>query len=229
MKYAQNSVMAVLPVLVLLALVATGCNDETEPEFTRLIINPQCGVVPLEIEGYATLTGGNETGDPTGGNNNLEITWDFGDGATGTTSIAYHVYREAGDYDVVVSAKDADGKTASISVPVTVRADTLSVEATSNFHGDLVNPGEEGLVTTGQDIHFTVFAESCTIDRDNDDHYRNLSFVWRMNDSTGQIFESRDPVFSFDAPGTYEVSVAVSLPELAVTRHSSLTFIVTDP
>ncbi|MBU8869460.1 MAG: PKD domain-containing protein [Gemmatimonadales bacterium] len=226
MKYA---VKIGLPICLLFVLISAGCNDETEPLFTRLIIAPQCGVVPLEIEGYATVSGGNETGDPTGSTNNLEMTWDFDDGSTGSTSIAYHVFDEPGIFNVTVTATDPDGKTTEISMPVTVRADTLSVWATSNFHGEMINEGEDGLVPTGEDIFFNVFAESCEIDRDNDEHYRNLNFVWHMNDADEQEFYSRDPIFAFDVAGEYEVTVDIFMPKLAVVRHSSLQIIVSDP
>ncbi len=225
----KQIVIFALPVCALLVLFCAGCNDESTPQFTRLVINPQCGVVPIEIEGYATVSGGNESGDPTGGSNNLEMTWDFDDGTTGSTSLAYHVFDEPGIYNVSVSAKDPDGKVTTISLPITVRADTLSVQAISDFHGEMINPGQEGLVATGENISFSVSAESCDIDPANDDHYRNLTFVWHMNDADGTVFDARDPIFAFQEAGEYDVTVDVTLPELAVTRHSTLHFSVSAP
>ena len=87
-----------LVMALLLLAVATGCNDdESKPAFTRLRVSPDCGVIPLDVEGYAVLSGGDESGDPMGGNNSLEIDWDFGDGGTGSTTIAYHRYTEANE------------------------------------------------------------------------------------------------------------------------------------
>ncbi len=225
----KTALKIALPALLVLAMLLTGCNDESEPEFTRLVINPQCGVVPLEIEGYATASGGNESGDPTGGNNNLEIDWKFGDGSTSNTSLTYHIFDEPGIYTVEVTAKDPDGKIASITMPVTVRADTLTVQAESNFHGELINPGDEGVVATGQSVFFGLVASACEIDPDEDDNYRSLSYDWSMNDGTGTHFYTRNPVYSFPVAGSYEVSVAVTLPGLAATRHSTLQFTVVDP
>ena len=216
-----------LPVCLLLVLAAAGCKEETAPVFTRLIINPECGVAPLEIEGYATVSGGDESGVPTGGNSNLEMTWDYDDGTTSSTSISYHVFDKPGIYNVSVTATDPDGKTTNISMPVTVRADTLNVDASSNVHADNVNEEDKGLVATGEEIYFTVIAESCDIDPAVDDNYRNLSFIWRM--PGGYEFYARNPVFAFDTAGEYDVSVEVFLPALAVVRHSSIHFVVTDP
>lgn len=227
----MNSALKIaLPALLLLALLAaSGCNDESEPMFTRVIVNPQCGVVPLEIDAFAAATGGNESGDPTGGNNNLEVTWKFGDGATGSTSISYHIYDEPGEYTVEVTAQDPDGKTAQAFVPVTVRADTLTASASSNFHGELVNPEDEGIVETGELVLFDVTASACGLDPEVDDDYRQLSFTWSMNDGTGTKFYTRRPVYSFATAGEYTVDVIVTLPALACTRHSSVTFTVVDP
>jgi PKD domain len=225
----KHAITVALPAVLLLALLVGGCNDESVPEFTRLVVNPSCGVMPLEIDGFAAVSGGNESGDPTGGNNNLEMTWDFGDGTTGQTSIAYHIYDEPGTYNVRVTATDPDGQTAEISTPVVVRADTLTVEAASNFHGEFVNAEDEGRVTTGQQILFNLFAESCDIDPTNDEHYRNLTFVWHMNDSADRVYYSRNPIFSYDTAGEYDATVAVTHPALAATRKSTLHFVVTDP
>ncbi len=84
----KRACMLLFPALMILAVVV-GCVDESKPTFTRVRVTPQCGVVPMDVEGYAILSGGNETGDPLGGNNNLEVKWAFGDGGTGNTSISY--------------------------------------------------------------------------------------------------------------------------------------------
>lgn len=225
----KHAVTFALPAVLLLALLFCGCNDESVPEFTRVVVNPTCGVVPLEIEGYAAVSGGNESGSPTGGTNNQEVTWDFGDGSTGTTAIAYHVYDEPGVYTIEVRAEDPDGQAATLTLPVTVRADTLTVNAESNFHGESIAVGEEGRVETGQLIYFSVLAESCDIDPENDEHYRNLTFVWRMNDVGNHMYYTRKPVFAFQAAGEYDVVVSVTHSALAATRHSTLHFVVTDP
>src|SRR5210317_1318757 len=97
----KRALLLLLPASLLVFLAISGCNDESLPRFTRVRVYPACGIMPLQVEGLAIASGGNESGSPTGGNNNLEITWDFGDGTTGQTSLAYHTFTEARDYDVV--------------------------------------------------------------------------------------------------------------------------------
>lgn len=228
----KRALLLLLPAVLLVFLSIAGCNDETEPTISRLRVYPACGVVPMPVEALAIATGGNESGDPTGGNNNLDITWNFGDGTTGgTTSIAYHTYQVPGNYTVVATAQDPDGKTTSMSQLVRVMADTLTVEASSNF--------PDGITTVNDTVRFDVRALSCDVDPDIDDDYRNLSFNWGMDDSffvylpddtlhVEYEFTNRRPTFLFDTAGTYEVTVSVTFPALATTRYDTVYLEVTD-
>ena len=189
--------MLLVPALLLLALAA-GCQDDDTslPLFTRLLVSPTCGVAPMEVEGYAILSGGNETGDPMGANNNLAISWNFGDGGTGSSTIAYHTFNTETDttYTVTVTGRDPDGNTATASVPVTVYTDSLVIQAGSDF--------PDGNVTTDQIIHFNIAAETCDID-----------FPTVLGDSVKMVFkwEMGDPgnyqVYETDTPGN---SIAVT-------------------
>ena len=211
--------LLLLPAAVLLVILAmAGCDDESKPEFTRVTIFPECGVVPLAVECYATTSGGNETGDPTGSSNNLEMTWDFRDGGTGQTSINYHTFQEPGTYEVLVTAKDPDGNTATALFPVTVLADTLNIEVSSNF--------PEGAATTADTVRFDVRAEACDIDPDAAGDYVKLNFRWTMD---GNTFLGQNPEYSFAAPGEYMVELAASYASLAVVRKDTLTLTITDP
>ena len=135
----KRACMLLVPALLLLA-VATGCNDdESKPAFTRLRVTPECGVIPMDVEGYAVLSGGNESGDPMGGNNSLEIQWDFGDGGSGNTTIAYHRYYTSGEHTVSVTGRDPDGNFTTAKIQVTAFADSLIMQAGSNFPDGSVN------------------------------------------------------------------------------------------
>ena len=215
--------MLLVPALLLLALAA-GCQDDDKslPNFTRLRVSPTCGVAPMDVEGYAIISGGNESGDPMGANNNLEIIWSFGDGGIGSSTIAYHTYAIPNTYTVTVTGRDPDGNTATASVPVTVFPDSLVIQAGSDF--------PDGNVTTDQIIHFNIAAESCDI------HFPTvlgdsvkMVFKWEMGDVDSHEFKIPAPEFRYDIPGQYEVNVSIFYPAWAVLREQTLTFNVTAP
>ncbi|MBK7771849.1 MAG: PKD domain-containing protein [bacterium] len=129
-----------------LAFLATGCKEDNKPRITRMNVSPSCGVAPVEVIATAYASGGDETGDPLGGNNGLDMNWNYGDGGTGSTSVSYHTYNTPGEYNVIVTATDPGGESASASVPVTVLADSLVVGAATNFPG--------GTVTTDDIVRF---------------------------------------------------------------------------
>lgn len=213
--------MLLVLALSLLAMV-TGCQDESKPSFTRLSVTPSCGVAPMDAEGYAILSGGNETGDPMGGNNNLEIQWNFGDGGTGSSTLAYHKYMNPGEYTVTVVGKDPDGNTATATYPVTVLPDSLVMEAGSNF--------PDGNVTTADTVRFNMIAESCDIDFPTvpGDSVK-MEINWEMGDPGDHEYRVTEPEFRYTVPGQYEVNVTVFYPAWAVVRKQTMVFNVTDP
>lgn len=215
----KRACLLLLPAL-LLALAAVGCNEDSKPKFTRVTITPDCGVLPLNVQGYAIVSGGDESGDPLGGNNNLEVTWNWGDGTSGRTSRDFHIYQAPGDYTVTVTAQDPQGNTTSTTRPVTVFADSLSLEATSNFPG--------GALTTADTIQFGFVAESCDI------HYPTVlgdsvkvQILWEMNDPGDNTYVIAEPRFRYTVPGDYTVNLTVTYPAWAVTRQTQLQFTVT--
>jgi PKD repeat protein len=70
-----------------------------------LVVNcsatPTSGFAPLGVGLLATVSGG--TGPYT-------ITWNFGDGTTGTGAAPYHVYQNPGSYTSMVTVTDSTGK-----------------------------------------------------------------------------------------------------------------------
>lgn len=217
----RRAILLLLPAVLLVLVALTGCDDESKPRFARIEASPKCGVAPMAVEFRAMATGGNEGGDPTGGNNNLDVTWDFGGDGTGSTTVSYHTFEAPGVYMVTATANDPDGSTTSISQEVVVKRDALDITASSDFPG--------GAVTVNDTIHFDLRADACAIDPDVEDDYRNLVFDWSMNDDSGTVFTNHRPRYTFDTPGTYAVTVAVSFTEMAVTRWDTLVFEVTDP
>lgn len=217
----KRAFLLLLPAVLLVFLSIVGCGDETQPRFTRIRVYPECGVIPMSVDCLAVASGGNESGSPTGGNNNLEINWSFGDGGNGSTSIAYHTFTTPGQYTVVATATDPDGKTASVSQLVTVMSDTLAVDILTNF--------PSGSATVNDTINFNVQAASCTIDPDVDDDYRNLMFLWQMNDGSGTEYLTRQPRYQFTSAGSYDVVLSVNYPALSVVRKDTFHVEITDP
>lgn len=213
-----------LLVMALLLLAATtGCNETSKPAFTRLRVTPACGVIPMEVEGYAVLSGGDETGDPMGGNNKLEINWDFGDGGTGRSTLAYHQYNVAGEYRVTVTGRDPEGNTASTFVDVTALSDSLIMRVGSNF--------PEGNVTTADTVRFDMeYLRSCDIDYPAvlGDSVK-MEFTWEMGDPDTTVYNVVAPEFQYTTPGQYQAKVSVFYPFWAVVRDTILEITVTDP
>ncbi len=218
----KRACMLLFPALMILAVVV-GCNDdESKPIFTRVRVTPQCGVVPMDVEGYAILSGGNETGDPMGANNNLEIKWTFEEGETGNTSIAYHTFYKKGIYPIRVVGTDPDGNTTSAFFEVTVLPDSLVMTAGSDF--------PDGNVTTADTVRFNIDLNSCDIDYPAvlGDSVK-VQFLWEMGDLDDTVYTVPAPEFRFRTAGVYDVEVSVFYPAWAVHRKQTLTFNVTDP
>jgi hypothetical protein len=215
----MKRLICLMTALLLLAAFA-GCKDETEPKITRISLSQDCGVVPLSIEVYGAASGGDETGDPTGGVNNLEYQWDFGDG-TGATSISYHRYTVPGDYVITLTVTDPGGKQARSETVVSAIADSLHVETT-------MTP-DTGIDTTTP-VTFGYTASSCDIDEDLDDDYVKLSPVWHVTDPAFPdgvaIYHGRTPTHTFSAPGTYDVRLQVHYAAWSVFRNVTMQVVV---
>jgi PKD repeat protein len=217
----KRALKLLMPAILLLAIVA-GCDeDESKPNFTRLRVTPDCGVVPMGVEGYAILSGGNESGDPLGGNNNLDVQWSFGDGGTGSTTLAYHKYFAAGEYTITVKGTDPDGNSTSATYPVIVLADSLVINAGSNF--------PDGNVSTADTVRFDMAAFSCDIDYPTvlGDSVK-MEFTWEMGDVDDTIYKVVAPEFQYTTPGQKEVTMTVFYPAWAVERKQKLMFEVVD-
>jgi PKD repeat protein len=216
----KRACLLLLPAMLLIALAAPGCTDDhSKPIFTRVRVTPACGVAPMDTEVFAAVSGGNESGDPMGGTNNLEIAWNFGDGATSSTAISYNQYMEPGEYTITVTATDPDGETATSKVPVTVLADSLVIAVDSNF--------PDGNVTVGERIQFDLAAFSCDINFPTvpGDSVK-MVYLWDMGAPGDSLFTGSMPSFTYAAAGTYDVNLAVTYPALAVTRRATLQFVV---
>lgn len=214
--------LAISLAAILLAVLATGCKQDTKPRITRIYVTPACGVAPVEVMAAAYASGGDESGDPLGGNNNLEMAWQFGDGATGSTSVAYHTYTAAGTYNVVATVTDPAGETASAAVPMLVLADSLVVNVTTNFPG--------GAATTADTVRFDLTALSCDLDFPTvpGDSVK-VALRWEMNDPGNHVFNGTSPDFRFTEAGSYTVDLTATYPAWAVTRRFQIPLTISAP
>lgn len=217
-----STLLAICLAACALALAASGCKQDSKPRITRMNVSPACGVVPVEVSATAYASGGDESGDPLGGNNNLEMAWNFGDGGNGSTSVAYHTYDTPGTYNVVVTAVDPAGESASATVPVVVLPDSLVVEGTTDF--------PSGTVTTADIVHFSATVTTCDVDFPAvPGDAVKLSFRWQMNDAGHHVYTGPSPAFKFTTAGEYDVNLTVTYAAWAVTRHQTIHLTVTAP
>lgn len=215
-----------------LVLLAAGCKEDSKPRITRMNVTPACGIAPMPVVATAYVSGGDESGDPLGANNNLEMAWQFGDGGTGGTSLAYHTYTEPGQYDVIVTATDPSGESAAATMPIVVLPDSLVVEVSTNF--------PSGSVTTSDVVRFDAVVQTCDVDYPAvPGDAVKLAFRWEMNDAANRVFTDAqpgrqetpdgDPGVLFAVPGEYDVEMTVTYPAWAVTRHATIHLTVTAP
>ena len=209
-------------VVASLLLATVGCKDENYPTITRINVSENCGVVPMNLEVYGAASGGNESGGATGGVNNLEYVWDFGDG-TGSTSISYHTYNTPSDsfYTVTLTVTDPDGKSDTSFAQVTVFSDSLSVAAET-----VPATG----ITANMPVMLDYLAESCAVDPLNDDDYVKLNQTWTVTDAAAPggeaVYYGRNPTHTFSAAGTYDVNLHVYYAAWEVHRHVDLQVVV---
>ena len=120
--------------------------------------------------------------DPEGGP--LQLSWDFGDGASGTGTAPTHTYDAPGDYEVTLTVTDDAGATATSTVVVgAARANGNPVAA----------------FTSGCDELACTFDASGSQDPDGDD----LQYAWSFGD--GDTGAGSTPGHTYGAAGSYEV------------------------
>jgi len=113
--------------------------------------------------------------------------WDFGDGATSSFQNPTHTYTAAGTYTVSLTASD------DYSTDTETKTDYITVgEAnTANFSGT----PRAGIVPL--EVDFTDLSEG-----------DNVSWLWNFGD--GDTATTQNSTHTYDAPGIYDVSLAVN-------------------
>ncbi|MDP2387734.1 MAG: PKD domain-containing protein [Bacteroidota bacterium] len=169
---------------VTLIITQGGCTDS--------VVVPNRVVIQDITAGFTTsatsiCSGGSITFTNTSNPAAASANWDFGDGNTSTSISPSHTYAVAGTYNVTLSATDANGCTGNSATTVTVDP-TPVVNFTSN-------------ITQGCTVPLAV-------------NFTDLSsgggavFNWNFGD--GNSSPLQNPGHSYNASGTYTVTLTVS-------------------
>lgn len=234
----RKRICILLPVLVVIGL-AVGCGEDeaSKPSITRLYVSDACGVAPLQVDFRGDAAGGEPLSEPSGSNNWLKFTWDFGDGTVidNGTSIAYHQYDAAGEYLATLTAEDDAGERASRSIVIDVREDSLTIAGFSRV-GDTVTD----VVKTCEPVTFEITADACDFDPVNDttDRYVHRWSLFRIvppgpeelsaDTVLTATFREPRPVHFFDPDDIFEqlITLQIEDPVRSITREDSFTVTV---
>lgn len=86
-----------------------------------VVVSPLASTASADrTEGTAPMTS-TFTSDATGGTPPYSILWDFGDGSNGTGVGTTHVFEAAGTYTVMLTITDAEGRSVTKTIEITVR------------------------------------------------------------------------------------------------------------
>ncbi|MBD3221336.1 PKD domain-containing protein [bacterium] len=220
----MRRLVGILFVVTLVVGLFAGCGeDAAKPKITQLHASESCGVAPLRVDFRGDATAGEPLDDPTGANNWLEFTWDFGDGTVieGGTSVAYHEYLEPGMYVVTLTAEDNNGDRASRSETIEVRADSLTIDAYVLLNDEPVTE-----VPTCAPLDMGVTAESCDFDPVVDS-YERFTFRWSVADTVYTAPFSRH-FFGSEDVGEQTVGLLLEDPARSITRRDSVSVSVVE-
>jgi PKD repeat protein len=126
----------------------------------------------------------------------VSYSWDFGDGTTFETkqgSIGYG-YRDAGDYEVTVTAVDEEGNTGSASTEISASEPQEIVEAKLSVTPRNVDVGEG----------ITIDASGSTSSAGSIERYE-----WDFGDGNSFDTEKGQLGYGYDEPGGYDITVTV--------------------
>lgn len=115
------------------------------------------------------------------GSDNLNYTWDFGDGSTSTDKLPVHIYSTSGNYNVVLTVRTASGCSDTATLPLTVHIPASSFSYSKTL-------------CLNQTVHFT-----------NTSVPAPVSCTWYFGDGTTS--KQLNPDKAYNKTGNYMVKV----------------------
>ncbi len=164
--------------------------------------DPECGqanTAPVCDAGgpYSGETGetinfdGTGSFDPDGGS--VSFNWSFGDGGTGNGATPTHVYNSAGDFTVVLTVTDNEGRARVCQTTANIQSSNQAPIC------DAGGPYTAGFF--GQPVNFD---GSGSFDPDGG----NLTFNWQFGD--GSSAGGQNPTHTYADPGVYNVTLNIT-------------------
>lgn len=174
-----------------LSITVTAKNEPPVAAVDVILSDPMSGRGPLDV-----IFDGTASHDPDG--KIVSYAWNFGDGTTETTKLAYtlHTYSAGGDYTVTLTVTDDKGATASVSEPFYVQDNQPPVAVITATPDGGVAP-----IT----IHFDAEASR---DPDGPGGFANIvDALWQFDDGTIASGPAVDKTYA--KAGTYSVTLTV--------------------
>jgi PKD repeat protein len=171
-----------LVAIFLLIVTLSGCVEE-KPKPTPANTAPEASFTE-EIDGM-TVNFNDASIDADG--DDLTYLWDFDDGTTNDSQNPVHTYIENGTYTVTLTVNDGTEENVS-----TKNIIVGNLGPTAGFDYEIEN--------------LTVMFEDTSYDPNGD----NLTYLWDFGDGTTN--DSQNPVYTYAANGTYNVTLTVTDP-----------------
>lgn len=137
----------------------------------------------------------------------LLYNWDLGDGTTTTTTDVTHSYSQPGDYTVKMRVTSTNGCTDSSSFDVKIHP--------YPFAGFILHEAEKCINLPLLIINNTANNTTST-----------LNYLWDFGN--GQTSTLRNPVYSYPAPGNYNLSLSVSTAQCPLTLTTKQVPVIID-
>ncbi len=135
------------------------------------------------------------------GHNIVSYTWIFGDGATGTGSLATHTFTSAGTYNVTLTTTDDAGQKGTSSTGVAVANASSGGGGGATAASFITSPSSP---VVGQSVFFNASASTAATGK------TISGYQWNFGDGTTLSVGTSSTTHTFSTPGTFTVSLTVT-------------------